>query len=233
MQEILFALIAFAMAGQFLVTQKSFAETFKMRKRAAIVVAFVFGTIAGWLGLWFLYSDAYWWAAWTMAMVAHMGFFNTAILASDYVILQYLGIPNLLMYVVIYYIWIFYGVFAQSVMPFFLFVIVTSIPYAVIGTIYLALKSGEEGKLGWTSVFPRGAGAACLGFIQLIAIIELLATNPWAQLYLGITYYYWAYTDLLITIFLPLALVVYLPIGIVWGIIRGATRLSARQSKQS
>jgi hypothetical protein len=118
-------------------------------------------------------------------------------------------------------------------MPFFLFLILTSIPYSVVGIIYLAWKSGEEGKLGWATIFPRGAGSAVLGFIQLIAIIELLATNPWAQLYFGVTYFSWAYTDLLITIFLPLVLVVYLPMGIVWGIIWGATKLSAGQFKQS
>ncbi|WXG39693.1 MAG: hypothetical protein WED07_02480 [Candidatus Freyarchaeum deiterrae] len=230
------------MVGQFLVTQKSFAAAFKMRRWSAIIAGLVGATIAGWLGLRFLYYDAYWWAAWTMAMVFHVGIFNTTILTSYYVILQYLGIPDLLVYLVIYYIWIFYGVFAQSVMPYFIILIFTSIPYTVLGIIFLALKSKEEGKSGWfggegkpwgVSVFPRGFGAAVLSIIQLIAIIELLTTNLWAQLYLGVTYFTWAYTDLLITIFLPLALVVFIPAAIVWGVIWGATKLHSRQSNQS
>nr|MDO8082859.1 hypothetical protein [Candidatus Freyarchaeota archaeon] len=215
-----------------MVTQKSFATAFKMRRRSEIILVLV-ATIVGWLGLRFLYFGAYWWAAWTMAMVLHMGILNTTIFASYYIILLYLGIPYLLVYIVIDYIWIFYGVFTYSVIPYFIFLIFTSIPYTVLGIIFLELKSGEESKSGWGGIFPAGFGAAVLGFIQFIAIIVLLSTNLWAQLYFGITYILWAYTDLLITIFLPLALVVFLPISIVWGAIWGAKKLQARQSNQS
>ena len=201
-----------------MVTQESFAGVLKQRRWAVSFAILIIATVAGWLGLRFLYFGAYWWAAWTFAMVLKMGVLNVTQFTSFYIILEYLGTSYLLEGIVVYYIWIFYGVFTYSVIPFLFFLIFTSIPFAVIALIILALRSREDVPF-WVNI-PVGIGAFIVGILQFIAIIVLLATNPWAQLYIPVTFFLWAWIDLLIIIFLPLGLTVLLPIGIVYGLSR-------------
>ena len=212
MLEIILVFAAIAIVGQFLVSQKSFAVFSKERGFRVTVAVLIACIIVGWLGIRFLYIPGYWWSAWTFAMVLKMGIFNTAQFASYYAILNYIGIPDLLVSIVTWYIWVFFGVFEYSVMPFFVFAIFTSIPYAVFALIVLAHRAGEEASF-WGNI-PLWSGAAIVGFIQFLAVIYLLAANMWAQAHIMTTFLMWGYTDLLIVIFLPLALTVVLPVAI-------------------
>ncbi|MFB0563918.1 MAG: hypothetical protein ACETWM_22185 [Candidatus Lokiarchaeia archaeon] len=173
---------------------------------AAIVVI---STIVAWLGLRFLYFHGYWWVAWTMGIVLRLGILNTTLFASLFLVL-----PSFMGNILAYYIWVFYGIFTFSVIPFFYFVIFTSLPYAVISLIILSLRS-RENEPAWTHLFPVKWVGGVLGFIQAIALIVLLVTNPWAQIFLGLTFFLWAWIELLITIFLPIGVTVYLPVAIV------------------
>lgn len=218
MLEIILVFTAIAIAGQFLVSQESFAMFFKERRFGVTVAVLIACIIAGWLGLRFLYTPGYWWSAWTFAMVLKMGIFNTTQFASYYTILYYIGIPDLLVSIVIWYIWVFFGVFEYSVMPFFVVAIFTSIPYAVFAFIVLARRAGEEAPF-WVNI-PVWSGAAIVGFIQFLAVIYLLAANMWAQAHIMTTFFLWGYIDLLIVIFLPLAITVILPIAIIFWVTR-------------
>lgn len=212
MLEIVLILAAFAFAGHWLVSKgvsDRFRGVLEQRRWGAAVAILVVSIIVAWLGLRFLYTHGYWWVAWTMSIVLHLGILNTTLFTA-----LYLTLPIFMGHVLAYYIWVFYGIFTFSVIPFFYFVIFTSLPYAVISLIVLSLRSREK-EPAWTHLFPVNWVGGVLGFIQFIAIIILLATNPWAQIFLELTFFLWAWIELLITIFLPLGITLYLPVAII------------------
>ncbi|MEM2957963.1 MAG: hypothetical protein QXS27_02140 [Candidatus Jordarchaeaceae archaeon] len=212
MLEIVLLLAAFAFAGHWLVSKgvsSRFMGVLEQRRWGVAAAILVVSLIVAWLGLRFLYLHAYWWMAWTMGIVLRLGLLNTTLFTA-----LYLTAPSFMGHVLAYYIWVFYGIFTFSVIPFFYFVIFTSLPYTVISLIVLSLRFREDGP-AWTHLLPVKWVGGVLGFIQFIAIIVLLATNPWAQIFLGLTFILWAWIELLIVIFLPLALTLYLPVAIV------------------
>lgn len=212
MLELILVLTAFAFTGHWLVAESvtdRFKRVLEQRRWKVAAAIVIISTIVAWLGLRFLYFHGYWWVAWTTGIVMRLGILNTTLFTS-----LYLVSPILMGNILIYYIWVFYGIFTFSVIPYFYFVIFTSLPYAAISLIILSLRS-QKNEPAWTHLFPVKWSGGVLGFIQAIAIIVLLATNPWAQIFLGLTFFLWAWIELLITIFLPLGVTVYLPVAIV------------------
>jgi hypothetical protein len=212
MLELILLLTAFAFAGHWLVAETvtdRFKRVIEQRRWGVAAAIVIISLIVAWLGLRFLYFHGYWWVAWTTGIVMRLGILNTTLFTSLYLIS-----PIFMGNILIYYIWVFYGIFTYSVIPYFYFVTFTSLPYAAISLIILSLRS-RGNEPAWTHLFPVKWCGGVLGFIQAIAIIVLLATNPWAQIFLGLTFFLWAWIELLITIFLPLAVTVYLPVAIV------------------
>ncbi len=212
MLEIVLLLAAFAFAGHWLVSKgvsSRFIRVMEQRRWGAAAAILVVSLIVAWLGLRFLYLHVYWWLAWTMGIVLRLGILNTTLFTA-----LYLTAPSFMGHILAYYIWVFYGIFTFSVIPFFYFVIFTSLPYTVLSLIVLSLRF-RENEPAWSHLLPVKWVGGVLGFLQFIAIIVLLATNPWAQIFLGLTFFLWAWIELLIVIFLPLALTLYLPVAIV------------------
>lgn len=213
MYEVIIALVAFGYMGTLLVaTSKDFLRAMFKKKWGLVAGLTAVGTIIVWLALYFLYSFLYWWIAWTMSVVLHLGILNLILFTSLFLIY-----PEIMGGILLSHIFTFYGIFTYSVMPLFLYIAVTFPPFIIIAIITMVIKSRKlnKGGVSFRSIAVFRMVGAVLILLQFPLILILLFLNPWAQAYISITFFLWGYTELLITIFLPITILAAIPEGII------------------
>ncbi|MFB0561012.1 MAG: hypothetical protein ACETWM_07345 [Candidatus Lokiarchaeia archaeon] len=217
MHEVIIALVAFGYVGTLLVaTSKDFQRAIFKKKWGLVTALTAVAIIVVWLGLHFLYAFLYWWIAWTMSVVLHLGILNLTLFTSLFLIY-----PEFMGGILLSHIFTFYGIFTYSVMPLFLYIAVTFPPFTIIAIVTMVVKFRKlnEGGGSTRSIAVIRIVGVLLILLQFPIILILLFLNPWAQMYISTAFFLWGYAELLITIFLPITILVIIPERIIDAII--------------